>query len=45
MNWVTIGSAIGLLPDRHQAIARTNTDLLAVGALGTNFSDIWINIQ
>ena len=44
VNWVIIGSGNGLSPVRHQAITRTNADLLSVGLLGTHFSEIWIRI-
>ena len=46
--WVSkltiIGSDNGLSPDRHQAIIWTNTGLLLIGPLGTNFSEILIAI-
>ena len=38
------GSAL-VQPIRHQAITWTNAHLLSIGPLGTNFSEIWINIQ
>ena len=31
-----------LLPIQHEVITCTNADLLLVGPLGTNFSEIWI---
>ena len=39
-----IGSDNGLLPDRHQAIIWTNAGILSTGPLGTNFSEILIEI-
>ena len=39
-----IGSDNGLSPDRRQAIVWTNAGLLLIGPLGTNFSDILIEI-
>ena len=39
-NWVSIGSGNGLAPVWRQAIAWTNADLLSIGPLGTNFSEI-----
>ena len=39
-----IGSDNGLSPDRRQAIIWTNAGLLLVGPLGTNFSEILIEI-
>ena len=36
-----MASGNGLSPVRCQAITWTNTDLLSIGPLGTNFSDIW----
>ena len=38
------GSNNGLSPDRHQAIIWTNAGLLLIGPLGTNFSEILIEI-
>ena len=40
-----IGSDNGLLPQRRQAIIWTNTGILLIGPLGTNFSEILIRIQ
>ena len=40
-----IGSDNGLSPERHQAIIWTNVGILLIGPLGTNFSEIWIEIQ
>ena len=40
----TIGSDNGLSPDRRQAIICTNAGLLLIGSLGTNFSEILIEI-
>ena len=46
--WVSkltiIGSDNGLSPDRRQAIIWTNAGLLLIGPLGTNFSEILIEI-
>ena len=39
-----IGSENGLPPDRRQAIIWTNTGILLIGPLGTNFSEILIEI-
>ena len=39
-----IGSDNGLSPDRRQAITWTNAGLLLIGPLGTNFSEILIEI-
>ena len=40
-----IGSDNGLLPERRPAIISTNAGILLVGPLGTNFSEILIEIQ
>ena len=40
----TIGSDNGLSPGRRQAIIRTNAGILLIGPLGTNFSEILIEI-
>ena len=39
-----IGSDNGLAPDRRQAIIWTNGEILLIGPLGTNFSEILIEI-
>ena len=39
-NLITIGSDNGLSPGRRQAIIWTNTGILLIGHLGTNFSEI-----
>ena len=39
-----IGADNGLSPDRRQAIIWTNDGLLLIGPLGTNFSEILIEI-
>ena len=39
-----IGSDNGLSPSRHQAIIWTNDGILLIGPLGTNFSEILIEI-
>ena len=39
-----IGSDIGLSPGRRQAIIRTNAGILLIGPLGTNLSEILIEI-
>ena len=41
----TIGSDNGLSPDRRQAIIWTNTGILLIRPLGTNFNDILIEIN
>ena len=41
----TIGSDNGLLPDRRQAITWTNAGMLLIWPLGTNFSEISIEIH
>ena len=41
----TTGSDNGLSPDRRQAIIRTNAGILLIGPLGTNFSEILIEIH
>ena len=41
----SIGSDNGLLPGRHQAIIRTNAGILLIRPLGTNFSEILIEIM
>ena len=45
MNWVSIDSDNGLSPIRRQAIIGTNAGLLSIGSLGTNFSDILIQMS
>ena len=42
---LNIGSGNGLAPGRHQAITRGNVDLLSVGPLVTNFSEMWIKMM
>ena len=44
-NQITIGSDIGLSPGRRQAIFWTNAGTLLIGPLGTNFSEILIDID
>ena len=44
-NWVSIDSDNGLSLIRRQAIIWFKEDLLLIGPLGTNFSEIWIKIQ
>ena len=44
-NLTIIGSDNGLLPDRRQAIIWTNAGILSIGPLGTNFSEILIEIH
>ena len=39
-----IGSDNGLTPGRRQAIIWTNAEILLIGPLGTNFSEILIEI-
>ena len=41
----SIGSDNGLLPDRRQAIIWTSAGILLIEALGTNFSEIFIEIH
>ena len=43
-NLTTIGSVNGLSPGRRQAIIWTNAEILLIGPLGTNFSEILIEI-
>ena len=45
VNWASIGSGNGLLPVQCLAITWTNTDLLLIGPLWTNFREIKIKIQ
>ena len=42
---IIIGSDNGLSPGRRQAIIWTNAGILLIGALGTNFSEISIEID
>ena len=42
---IIIGSDNGLSPGWRQAIIWTNTEILLIGPLGTNFSEILIRIQ
>ena len=44
-NLTIIGSDNGLSPDRRQAITWTNVGILLIGTLGTNFSEMLIEIQ
>ena len=44
VNLTIIGSDNGLSPDRRQAIIWTNAGLLIIGPLGTNFSEILIEV-
>ena len=39
-----IGSDDGLLPGRHQAIIWTTAGIVLIGPLGTNFSEVLIEI-
>ena len=43
-NLTIIGSDYGLSPDRRQAIIWTNAGILLIGPMGTNFSEILIEI-
>ena len=43
-NLAIISSDNGLLPGRRQAIIQTNAGILLIGPLGTNFSEIQIEI-
>ena len=45
MKWVSIGSVNGLSLVRHQAVTWTNTGLLSIGPLGTNFSEMRIDFS
>ena len=45
VDWASLGSGNGLSPFRRQAITLTNADLVSIEPLGTNFSEIWIEIQ
>ena len=44
-NLTIIGSNNGLSPGRRQAIIWTNDGILLIGPLGTNFSELLIEIQ
>ena len=44
-NLTIIGSDNGLAPGRHQAIIWTNSGILLIGTLETNFSEISIEMQ
>ena len=44
-NLTIIGSDNGLLPGRRQAITCTNVGILLIGPLGTNFSEMLIEIH
>ena len=44
VNWVSIGSGNGLSPVRRQAITGTSARLLSIGPLGTEFTEIQIEI-
>ena len=41
-NLTTIGSDNGLSPGRHQAVISSNSGIILIGALGTNFNGILI---
>ena len=41
----TIGADSGLLPGRRKAIIWANAEILLIGSLGTNFSEILVKIQ
>ena len=45
VNSVFTGSGNGLTPTRHQAITWTNADILPVGHLVINFSNIFVKIS
>ena len=45
VNCVNIGSGNGLSPIWGLAITWTNADLLSIGTVGTNLSEIWIKIR
>ena len=42
---IIMGSDNGFSPVQRQAISWTNDDLLSIGPLGTNFSELWIEIN
>ena len=44
VNETIIASENDLSPDQHQAIILTNAGILLIGPLGTNFSEILIEI-
>ena len=44
-NLTIIGSDNGLSPGRHQAVIRTNAGILLIRILGTNLSEILIEIH
>ena len=44
-NLTIIGSNNGLSPDQRQAIILTNDGIFLIGPLGTNFSEILIEVQ
>ena len=44
-NLIIIGSDSGLPPGRRQAIFWTNAGILLIGSLGTNYSEILIDIE
>ena len=44
-NPTIIGADNGLSPSRRQAIIWTNAEILLIGPLGTNFSEIQLGIQ
>ena len=45
VNWIGISPGNGLSPVRRQAITWTSDGLLSIEPLGTNFSEIWMEIQ
>ena len=45
LNWVIIGSDSGFSPIQLQAIIWNNARILLIGPLGTNFSEISIEIH
>ena len=45
MNYDSTGSDNGLSPGRPQTIIWTNTGLLSIGTIGTNYSEIMIVIH
>ena len=44
-NLTIIGPDIGLSPGRRLAVIWTNAEILLIGPLGTNFSEIFIEID
>ena len=45
VNWTIIGSDNGLSLNLHQVNVWINVDILSIGPFGTDFGEIWIEIQ